>query len=146
MTQPGDAKTADELMGAFARALEGLADTAPSPGAPPAEIIEARIRANVLEIVRKMLVLYHEAVWHGRGRAELLGLDESLEPAAQVAAAWTWFVATLRSDWNERLAADERFGREAEARKGRAQLSALRDAVAAWESLAGSGEDGDGGR
>ena len=93
-----DANAADELAQAFVQALEGLAKPVSQTGAEPEAIIEARIRANVLEIVRKMLVTYHEAVWHGRGRPDLLGLDDALEPAARVATAWTGFVATLQAE------------------------------------------------
>ena len=145
MTQTADAQAADGLARSFIEALEGLAEPGPAEGVSPEAIIESRIRANVLEIVRKMLVLYHAAAWHGRGKTESLGLDETLEPAARVATAWLGFVATLRADWEKRLAADERFGRDAEARKGRTQLRALADAVEAWERLAGAGEDRDGG-
>lgn len=146
MQQREDVQTADELTEAFVEAMRVLDEPAPPPDAGPEATIDARIRANVLEIARKMLVLYHEAAWHDRGQPELLALDDSLEPAARVAAAWTGFVAKMRSEWEERLAADERFGREPEARKGRVQLSALRDAVDVWEGLSEKEGGGDGGR
>lgn len=137
--------TADQHAESFVRALEGLAGPAAAPGASSEAVVDHRIRANVLEILRKMFVLYHDAAWHGRGRVELLGLDGSLPPAARVAAAWERFVATLRAEWEERLAADERFGREIEARKGRVQLQAVSDALAAWEAHRPDGGDRHGG-
>jgi len=130
----------------FVRDLAALAAQPTPPGASAEAVIAHRIRANVLEILAKMHLLHHDAVWHGRGKPELLGLDDSLPPAARVADAWERFVTTLQTEWSERLAADVRFGRDAEAGKGRAQLAAIDEALAAWQRHRPAPEDGDASR
>jgi hypothetical protein len=84
------------------------------------------------DILRKMLRLYLAAVREGRGRPDLLGLDESLPPERRIDAAFERFAETLRRSWEEQEAKDERFGREEAARKERVKLDAHAEVMTLW--------------
>ena len=129
----------EQLRQEFVAGLARLADEGDGNAVEGDARIDAMIRGNVLDILRKMYCIHHDAVWLGKGPVERLELDRDRPKPEQVRAVFEGFTTMLREEWQGKLEKDQLYGRDDDARKGRVMLAALEDALGLLASLRAAG-------